>query len=142
MPSKPLPSAVSDFLSSHGGAEAVRSGLDDPASLVRAFRNAAPSVDADPLSRDLRAYLTAVLDCIEVMDEQLYEHYRALIDVFRAGIFSAPREKLLTSRSWNSLCGKGVQMGLLPEDLYGKTIPHPHIGLPDEAPCRKEEIPE
>ena len=142
MPSKPLPSAVSGFLSSHGEKEAARSGLDDPAALVRAFRNAASTEDADPLSREQKAYFTAVLDCIEVMDERLYEHYRALMDVFRAGIYRAPREKLLACRSWNALRGKGIRMGLLPEDLYGKTLPRPHPGFPDEASCRKEGIPE
>ena len=134
MPSKPLPSAVSGFLSSHGEKEAARSGLDDPAALVRAFRNAASTEDADPLSREQKAYLTAVLDCIEVMDERLYEHYRALIDLFRAGVFRAPRERLLFSPAWAELLQKGVRMGLLPEELYGESRPRPHIGarVPDD----------
>ena len=31
-------------------------------------------------------YLMALVDCIELVDEQLYEHYRALVDIFRESV--------------------------------------------------------
>ena len=36
--------------------------------------------------RSMGWYLMALIDCIDKMDEQLYEHYRVLIDLFREAI--------------------------------------------------------
>ena len=36
--------------------------------------------------RSMGWYLMALIDCIDKMDEQLYEHYRALIDLFREAV--------------------------------------------------------
>ena len=65
-----------------------------------------------------------------VTDERIYEHYRALADLFRAGVFRAPREQLLSSPAWTSVTEKGIRLGLLPEDLYGADRPVPHVGVP------------
>lgn len=35
------------------------------------------------LARENGLYLMALIDCVELCSEQLYEHYRALIDIFR-----------------------------------------------------------
>ena len=86
------------------------------------------------------AGLYALLDCIGVMDERLYEHYRALIDLFREGVFRAPREKLLAYPSWNELRDNGVRLGLLSPDLYGKKLPQPHLGVPEVFARIKEGL--
>ena len=36
--------------------------------------------------RSMGWYLMALIDCVDKMDEQLYEHYRALIDLFREAV--------------------------------------------------------
>ena len=123
------------------GSDAYSDGRLDSdilAELVRVLRESAPPSDSDPLSQENLTWLTAVLDCLTVMDERLYEHYRAMIDLFRAGVFRADREKLLAYPSWNALRIKGVQLGFLPEDLYGEKRSRPHLGLPDEYVRRKE----
>ena len=132
MSSKSIPSTVSAFLKAQGAEQLAADGLSDLTVLVRVFRDAAPSEDSDPFSQQNLTWLTALLDCISVMDERLYEHYRALIDLFRAGVFRAPREKLLAYPSWNDLREKAVHLGLLAPDLYGKDLPRPHLGLPEE----------
>ena len=132
MQSKSIPSTVASFLEAHGAAGLAADGLTDLHALVCVFRDAVPPEGSDPFSQGNLSYLTALLDCISVMSEELYEHYRALIDLFRAGVFRAPREKLLAYPSWNALREKGVRMGLLPEDLYGNNLPQPHLGVPEE----------
>ena len=139
MSSNSIPASVTAFLTAHGGEQLAADGLTDLSALVRLFQEAAPSADADPLSHSSLKYLTALIDCIGVMDERLYEHYRALIDLFRAGVFRAEREKLLAYPSWNALREKGVRLGVLPEDLYGETLPRPHIGVPDEYYIQMKE---
>ncbi|MBQ9252884.1 MAG: hypothetical protein IJ188_09645 [Clostridia bacterium] len=138
MLSKSIPSTVSAFLAAHGAEQLAANGLEDLAALVRVFQEAAPAADSDPLSQDHLAYLTAVLDCLEVLNEQLYEHYRALIDIVREGVFRAPRERLLAYPSWNGLRLKAVAMGFLPEDQYGQNLPQPHLGR-SEAYLRVKE---
>ena len=128
-----LPSSVSAFLAARGGAR-------DPAEIVRVFRSAAPAGDADPLSQENLAYLGLLADCVGAMDERLYEHYRALADLFRAGVFRAPRAELLSRPAWNEVREKGVSLGLLPEDLYGFPLPVPHIGRPERSGKEKEGI--
>ena len=137
---KSLPSSSVQFLKAHGAEQAAAAGISDPHGLVQAFRDTAPAPDSDPLSQEHLQYLTAVLDCIGVLDEQLYEHYRALIDLFRAGVFRAPLNTLLAYPTWNELREKGVRLGLLAADLYGKDLPRPHPGLPDTYLRVMEEI--
>ena len=133
-----IPSSVSAFLSAHGGEALLSNGdLPDLAGIVRVFQSAAPSPESDPLSHENLAYLTALADCVESMDERLYEHYRALIDMFRAGVFRAPRSQLLSYPSWNPLREKGVALGILPGDLYGDQRPVPHVGKPTLTYNRK-----
>ena len=132
MQSKSIPSSVSAFLAAHGASSLAADKLENLAALVRVFRDATPPADSDPFSQENLSYLTAVLDYIGIMDERLYEHYRALIDLFREGIFRAPREKLLAYPSWNGLREKAVRLGILPEDLYGRDLPRPHLGVSEE----------
>ena len=140
MADKKLPSSVISFLTGIGAGPQAEAGLDDLPGLVRAFREAAPDPDSNPFSQQNLSYLTALLDCIGVMDERLYEHYRALIDLFREGVFRAPREKLLAYPSWNELRDKGVRLGLLSPDLYGKKLPQPHLGVPEVFARIKEGL--
>lgn len=126
-----LPPSVSAFLDARGGAR-------DPAGIVRVFRSAAPAADTDPLSQENLDYLTLLADCAGVMDERIYEHYRAIADLFRAGVFRAPREELLSRPAWNGIREKGVRLGFLPEDLYGFELPVPHVGRPELAGGGKE----
>ncbi len=128
---KTVPSSVSSFLKAHGGDSPAEYRSDHLGEVVRVFRDSAPAKDSDPLSQENLIWLTALLDCISVTDEQLYEHYRALVDLFRAGVFRAPREKMLACPSWNALREKAVLLGLLSDDLYGKTLPRPHPGVPE-----------
>ena len=90
--------------------------------------------------RSMGWYLMALIDCIDKMDEQLYEHVRALIDLFREavpGIWQYADEKtglfyqvidrsdvagnyLETSGSAMVIYAalKGVRLGLLDEETY------------------------
>ena len=131
MQSKFIPTTVTEFLAAHGGSRLIEDGLSDMAALVSVFRDAAPDPDSDSLSQENLTWLTAIADCLGVMDERLYEHYRALIDLFRAGIFRTERKKLLAYPSWNGVREKGVQLGILPADLYGQQLPRPHLGQSD-----------
>lgn len=132
-----VPASVAAFLKAHGAEDLPAGDQTDLAALVRLFAENAPAEDSDPFSQENLTWLTAMLDCIGVMDERLYEHYRALIDLFRAGVFRAPREKLLAYPTWLPLREKAVRMGLLPEDLYGRDLPRPHVELPEEHLQRK-----
>ena len=131
MQNKSIPSTVTAFLTAHGGSRLAADDSANLAALVSLFRGAAPAEDSDPLSQENLTWLTAIIDCLSVMDEQLYEHYRALIDLFRAGVFRADRKRLMAYPSWNGLREKGVQMGILPADLYGHSRPRPHVGVSD-----------
>lgn len=131
MPAECLPLTVSAFLSTHGGEDLARSGLSDLPALTRFFRLSSPSADSDPLSEENLAFLTAVLDCAGIMNEQLYEHYRAMADLFREGILRAPRAALLAAPAFDRLRTKAVRLGFLPGDLYGEAPSLPHLGVPD-----------
>ena len=131
MQKKSIPSSLAGFLTAKGQQQLAEDGLSDLAGLVRVFRESAPSKDSNPFSQENLTYLTALLDTIGVMDERLYEHYRALIDLFREGIFRAPRKELLAYPSWTALREKAVHLGLLPMELYGQNRPMPHVGVPE-----------
>lgn len=90
--------------------------------------------------RSMGWYLMALVDCIELMNEQLYEHYRALIDLFReavpgilayadpeTGLYyqvidraDAPGNYLETSGSAMVIYSilKGVRLGVLDREKY------------------------
>lgn len=90
--------------------------------------------------RSMGWYLMALIDCIDKMDERLYEHYRALIDLFReavpgilqyadgrTGLFyqvidraDAPGNYLETSGSAMVIYAvlKGVRLGVLDGEKY------------------------
>ena len=123
-----FPSSVVSFFTVRGKEPLLSADPPDLAAIVRVFGEARPGPDSDPLSDENLVFLSAAADCIGAMDERIYEHYRALIDLFRAGVFRAPRERLLSSPAWTGLLQKGVRMGLLPEELYGESRPRPHIG--------------
>lgn len=131
MSGKSVPSTVTDFLAAHGAGFSGEDVLNDLPALVRVFRESVPAEGSDPLSPENLTLLTAALDCISVMDERLYEHYRAMIDLFRAGFFRIPAEKLRSSPSWDGLREKAVRLGLAPEDLYGDQPSRPHPGMPE-----------
>ena len=60
-------------------------------------------------------YLMALIDCADLMEEQLYEHYRALVDLYRETAPAAPLcGNLMIVRS----VYKGIRLGLLDEDTY------------------------
>ena len=90
--------------------------------------------------RSMGWYLMALIDCIDLMNEQLYEHYRALIDLFReavpgilrwadpeTGLYyqvidraDAPGNYLETSGSAMVIYSilKGVRLGVLDREKY------------------------
>lgn len=131
MQSNVIPPTINEFLAAHGGTRLAGDGFTDPAALVSLFREARPASGSDPLSPENRVWLSAVADCIGVMDERLYEHYRAMIDLFRNGVFRTDREKLLSSSSWDAVREKGIHLGILPAELYGQERPCPHVGMSD-----------
>ncbi len=127
-----IPSSVAAFLAAHGAEGLAESGLGNPGPLVRVFRASAPDGDAGSLlTQDNLTWLSAVLDCISVMDERLYEHYRAMIDLFRGFVFRVPREDLLSCPAWEGLRDRAIRLNLLPGDLYGSDCPRPHLAVPD-----------
>lgn len=85
-------------------------------------------------------YLMALVDCIGLSSEMLYEHYRALVDIFRESIrgilkYQAPdglfyqvidhpeAEGNYTETSGSAMVAyalmKGVRLGILDEEKYG-----------------------
>lgn len=132
---KSLSPAAVAYLKGHGVENPQ--DLTDASALVRALRDAAPT-GQDPLSQENLNYLTALADCVALVNEQLYEHHRALVDMLREGLFRAPRAQMLAYPSWNSLREKAVRLGVVPEELYGRTLPQPHLGCP-EAYLRLKE---
>ena len=133
MPENRFPASVAAFLSARGGESLLSGDLADLPAIVKIFRQARPTPDSDPLSGENRAWLSVLADCVTCTDDRMYEHYRALADLFRAGIFRAPREQLLSDPAWSGVAEQGVRLGLLPEDLYGSARPVPHVGVPASA---------
>ncbi len=134
MSASSLPSSVSVFLGAHGWKPADGEGPGNPAGLVRVFRASAPSDPVSSLSPEDHAWASAVLDCLRVMDERLYEHYRAMIDLLRAYFFRADREDLLSLSAWDDVRIGAVRLGILPEDLFGQARPRPHLAVPEILP--------
>ena len=134
-----FPDSVMRFLADRGGESLFSGGDPDPAAIVRFFRSTVPPEASDPLSPENLAWLSVLADCIGAMDERIYEHCRALIDLFRAEIFRAPRERLLSDPAGLGVAEKGLRLGILPGDLYGKDLPVPHIGFPVLMYGGKEE---
>ncbi len=140
MQNKCLPAPVARFLAERGAGELAEGFREKLAALVRFFRENAPAADPGCLTPARLEYLAALLDCTEAMDEQLYEHYRALVDLFRAEVFRLPREALRADARGSVLVRKAVRMGLLPGELYGPEVPRPRIGVPEVyARIREEE---
>lgn len=125
------PDSVCSFLSAHGGEHLCSGALAEMPEVVRVFRAAAPCGEADPLGPAHLAWLSAMADCISAMDERVYEHVRALMDLFRASVFAAPQDRLSAEDAWRPLLDRGIQLGLLPEDLYGIFPARPHVAVPD-----------
>lgn len=126
-----LSPALLSFLSAHGLEKEAKEGLTDLPALVRAFAGSAPAPASDPFSPEALSWDAALLDCIGSMDERLYEHFRALVDLFRAEAFRAPRQALLACPGWADLRLRAVRMGILPEDFFGGDLPRPHPGVPE-----------
>lgn len=126
-----LPAAAAGFLAARGEADLAGGFREKLPALVRFFRENAPSSEAAPLSPARLEYLTALLSCLSAMDEQLYEHYRALADLFRDQVFRLPREELLADSAWDSLRKEAVALRFLSEELYGETPSRPRIGVPE-----------
>jgi len=137
-----LPASVADYLTSRRNRDAAVSGLSDPGALVTAFRNCAPGEASDPLSEENLRWVTAALDCLAVMDERLYEHFRGLIDLLRGHFFRASREALLSARSWDAAREKALAAGILPEDRYRFPSSRPHLGRPADHLREKAGVPE
>ena len=125
------PESVCSFLSAHGGGHLCSGALAGMPEVVRVFRAAEPVAEEDPLGPAHLAWLSALGDCVSAMDERIYEHVRALADLFRAALLGAPRNRLLTDASWRQLLDRGVQLCLLPEDVFGSCPARPHLAVPD-----------
>ena len=83
MPENSFPSSVAAFLSARGGESLLSGDLANLAVIVKIFQQARPGLGSDPLSEENRAWLSVLADCIAVTDERIYEHHRALADLFR-----------------------------------------------------------
>ena len=114
--------------------------FDEEAGLYRPARNlkAHGLTHPEPFTlSSVGQLLMALADCVEKMDMQLYEHYRALVDLFREAVFGllpyAGKETGLFSAaithqsSENAAAGnamvigallKGIRLGLLDEEKY------------------------
>lgn len=130
-------SALSSFLAEHGSV-IVPEHLDELPALVRLFRETEP--EGDTLSLPSLTWLTALLEGISRADERIYEHYRALVDLFRNRLARASRESLLQSPAWSALLEEAVQLGVLREDLYGAFRPVPHVGAMNSALRIMEDV--
>lgn len=62
-------------------------------------------------------YYLALVDCIEQMDIQLYEHYRTLADLILLAAQAALRQPVLNAAECYLLM-KGVRLGLLDPEKY------------------------
>ena len=62
-------------------------------------------------------YFLALADCVEQMDIQLYEHYRALADLLLASAQRILRKKVMNSAEC-CLLMKGTRLGLLDPERY------------------------
>ncbi len=93
--------------------------------------------------RSMGWYLMALVDCLDELSEQLYEHYRILLDLFREAIrgilpYADPQTHLYyqvidrsdvaenyLETSGSSMIAyallKGVRLGFLDEEVYGQT---------------------
>ena len=129
-----FPPSVVAFLSARGG-ECLLKDEEHPdlAGLVRVFCDAEPASGVDPLSTARLEWATLLADAVEAIDRRIYEHYRALADLFRGAFFSLSRERVLADPAWAALAVRGVKLGLLPADLYGESRPVPHVGRVDPA---------
>ena len=134
-----FPPSVVAFLSAHGGESLLKDKAHpDLAGLVRVFRDAEPGPGPDLLSHARLEWVTLLTDAVEAIDQRIYEHYRALADLFRRAFFAPAREEILADPAWAALAARGVKLGLLPADLYGENRPVPHVGLVDPVHFGKE----
>lgn len=128
---QPVPPSVSAYLAAHGGASLLNGGAY-PANLgplVAFFREAAPAEGADPFSGEAALWLEAVADCRATLDEQLYEHFRAMGDLFRERMLKAGPASAEKSPLGSRLVEKGLALGLLPPDRFGSHRSRPHLGV-------------
>ena len=124
-----FPSSTVAFLSARGGEDLPKDALHpDLAGLVRIFRDAEPAREPDLLSAPRLEWAGLLLEAIEAIDQRIYEHYRALVDLFRGACFAPGREAVRANPSWAALAARGVSLGLLPADQFGENLPSPHIG--------------
>ena len=134
-----FPPSVAAFLSARGGESLLKDEAHpDLAGLVRVFRDAEPASGEDPLSSARLEWATLLADAVEAIDQRIYEHYRALVDLFRGAVFLPDRARVLTDPAWAALALRGVKLGLLPADLYGESRPVPHVGQVDPVHFGKE----
>lgn len=73
--------------------------------------------------QDAAWYILTVADCVELVDEQLYEHYRALVDELRraSGWIKTDSGRfydLLLKEASVYAMVKGIRMGVLHEEKY------------------------
>ena len=127
-----FPPSVVSFLSERGGEDLLKDEAHpDLAGLVRVFRAAEPSPVPDPLSPERLAWAALTADAVAAIDRRIYEHYRALADLYRRAFLTPERAAILADPEWAALALRGVKLGLLPADLFGENRPAPHIGLID-----------
>lgn len=114
------------YLSVRGAAEALEDGrITDPAAVAAALKAAFPGTNADPAAPDTLAWLSAATDCLTAMNEQLYEHYRPVVDLFRSLVYGVGAIPSLPV--WSEALRTGESLGLL---LRADLAPDPHPFAP------------
>ena len=100
------------FLASRG-AESI--GADarntDSARIVRALEQAYPADRPSLRKESTAAYLAALTDCLIHLNEQIYEYYRPLVDLFRRLVFALRADPDSAGPAWEDALRAGDRLG-------------------------------
>ena len=105
-----------------------------PAELVRILRENRPAEGAKPDSPEVTAYVAALTDALERMDERLYEHYRAVADLFREYVTRENLAKMRLDPLWIIAEETGKRLNLLTEDVSAEAPAEPVPVIRVEGP--------
>lgn len=110
LPAAADPEALYQFAPFHAAYDVRFGGRKDARRIAAAFQTMQDAL-SDPW------YYLALVDCIEQMDIQLYEHYRVLADLILRAAQARLRQPALNAADC-CLLMKGVRLGLLDPEKY------------------------